>query len=49
MTDCGRHTFRGWMDKHAGSRAWLEASSGYDEAVFDLIGRLERGGACEIR
>jgi hypothetical protein len=37
------------MDERAGSWAWFEASSGHDEdegetkAIFDLIGRLERG------
>ena len=37
------------MDEQAGSWAWFEASSGYDEdeggheAVFYPIGRLEKG------
>jgi len=49
MTDCGRHTLRGWVDEHAGSWAWFEAPVDMmsmrmeTRAVFDVIGRLEWG------
>jgi hypothetical protein len=40
MTDCGRHTLCGWIEEHAGSWAWFEASSGYDEDEGGNEGRL---------